>query len=272
MKYSVIALDLDGTLTNHEKEVTPRTRQVLMQAMDEGATVVLASGRPTYGIEPVAHCLELEKRGGYILSYNGGKIVDWQTKEEIYAKQLPAEVVPQLHEYARRTGHALLGYKGNDIVTERPDDPYVLEEARINKMPVCGVECLLDHLDPHPTKLLLTGHPDDMVRAEAELSNQFAERMDVFRSAPFFVELVPKGIDKARSLARLLACLNRSAADLIAFGDGYNDLSMLRYAGMGVAMANAAPEVRAEADFVTASNEEDGVALGIERFVLANDC
>lgn len=63
MKYSVIALDLDGTLTNHEKEVTPRTRQVLMQAMDEGATVVLASGRPTYGIEPVAHCLELEKRG-----------------------------------------------------------------------------------------------------------------------------------------------------------------------------------------------------------------
>lgn len=145
MKYSVIALDLDGTLTNHEKEVTPRTRQVLMQAMDEGATVVLASGRPTYGIEPVAHCLELEKRGGYILSYNGGKIVDWQTKEEIYAKQLPAEVVPQLHEYARRTGHALLGYKGNDIVTERPDDPYVLEEARINKMPVCGVECLLDH-------------------------------------------------------------------------------------------------------------------------------
>lgn len=272
MKYSVIALDLDGTLTNHEKEVTLRTRQVLMQAMDEGATVVLASGRSTYGIEPVAHCLELEKRGGYILSYNGGKIVDWQTKEEIYAKQLPAEVVPQLHEYARRTGHALLGYKGNDIVTERPDDPYVLEEARINKMPVCGVECLLDHLDPHPTKLLLTGHPDDMVRAEAELSNQFAERMDVFRSAPFFVELVPKGIDKARSLARLLARLNRSAADLIAFGDGYNDLSMLRYAGMGVAMANAAPEVRAEADFVTASNEEDGVALGIERFVLANDC
>lgn len=272
MKYSVIALDLDGTLTNHEKEVTLRTRQVLMQAMDEGATVVLASGRPTYGIEPVAHCLELEKRGGYILSYNGGKIVDWQTKEEIYAKQLPAEVVPQLHEYARSTGHALLGYKGNDIVTERPDDPYVLEEARINKMPVCGVECLLDHLDPHPTKLLLTGHPDDMVRAEAELSNQFAERMDVFRSAPFFVELVPKGIDKARSLARLLARLNRSAADLIAFGDGYNDLSMLRYAGMGVAMANAAPEVRAEADFVTASNEEDGVALGIERFVLANDC
>lgn len=157
-------------------------------------------------------------------------------------------------------------------MTERPDDPYVLEEARINKMPVCGVECLLDHLDPHPTKLLLTGHPDDMVRAEAELSNQFAERMDVFRSAPFFVELVPKGIDKARSLARLLARLNRSAADLIAFGDGYNDLSMLRYAGMGVAMANAAPEVRAEADFVTASNEEDGVALGIERFVLANDC
>lgn len=94
--------------------------------------------------------------------------------------------------------------------------------------------------------------------------------MDAYRSAPFFLELVPKGIDKARSLLRLLAMLNLTPHDMIAFGDGYNDLSMLRLAGMGVAMENAAPEVRAEADYVTASNEDDGVAKAIEALCYNN--
>ena len=77
--YRAIALDLDGTLTNHEKVVTPKTREALLQASAKGAVTILASGRPTYGIEPVAECLELQKRGGYILSYNGGNIVNAQT-------------------------------------------------------------------------------------------------------------------------------------------------------------------------------------------------
>lgn len=266
MKYSIIALDLDGTLTNHQKEVTPRTRTALFRAMEEGASVVLASGRPTYGIRPVADCLELEKRGGYILSYNGGKIIDWKTKEVLYAKQLPDGVIPLLHGYARRNGYALLGYAGGEILTEVPDDKYVHEEARINKMDIRKVDSLPEHLEKNPIKLLLTGEPDQMVKAEAELMDIIGDRMDVFRSAPFFIELVPKGIDKALSLQRLLSRLRLTAADLIAFGDGYNDLSMLRYAGMGVAMANAMPEVRAEADYVTLSNEEDGVAAALDRF------
>lgn len=260
MKYSMIALDLDGTLTNSQKVVTPRTRETLLGAMDPGAVVVLASGRPTYGIEPVADCLEMDRRGGYVLSYNGGKIVDWRTKQELYAKHLPHDVLPVLHRYAREHQHALLGYSGFDILTEMPDDRYAAEESRINSMHIKAVDDLLEALPDQPTKLLLTGDPSDMLRAEEELLDLVGDRMDVFRSAPFFLELVPKGIDKAQSLQRLLSVLKLTARDLIAFGDGYNDLSMLRFAGMGVAMANAAPEVRAAADHVTASNDEDGVA------------
>lgn len=267
LAYRVIALDLDGTLTNHDKVVTPRTRQALLHAQDRGAIIVLASGRPTYGIEPVADCLEMDRRGGYILSYNGGKIVDWGTRRELFAQHLPDEVLPVLHNYARQRNYALLGYRGNTIVTEQPDDEYVREESRINKMEVVRVDNLLEHIEPHPTKLLMTGHPDDTVLAERELAELLGGQMDVFRSAPFFIELVPKHIDKARSLARLLDLTGLTAADMIAFGDGYNDLSMLRFAGMGVAMANAAPEVRAEADQVTLSNEEDGVAVALERFL-----
>ena len=264
--FRAIALDLDGTLTNHDKVVTPRTRQALLQAESKGAIIILASGRPTYGIVPVAECLELEKRGGYILSYNGGNIVNAKTGEKLFSQFLPDAVIPILYKYAKEKNHALLGYAGNEIITEMPDDQYVKEESRINKMNIRKVDNLLDALEPHPTKLLMTGDPTDMIKAEEELVEILGEKMDIFRSAPFFLELVPKGIDKAQSLLRLLSKINLTPADLIAFGDGYNDLSMLNLAGVGVAMANAAPEVRADADYVTLSNEEDGVAAALLHF------
>lgn len=266
LPYRAIALDLDGTLTNHDKVVTPKTRETLLQAEAEGVVIILASGRPTYGIEPVAECLELDKRGGYILSYNGGNIVNAKTGEKLFAQFLPDEVIPILYRYAKEKNHALLGYAGNEIITEMPDDQYVKEESRINKMNIRKVENLFEALEPHPTKLLMTGEPADMLKAENELSEILGDRMDIFRSAPFFLELVPKGIDKAKSLLRLLSKINLTPADMIAFGDGYNDLSMLKLAGMGVAMQNAAPEVKAEADYITLSNEEDGVAAALEHF------
>ena len=264
--FRAIALDLDGTLTNHDKVVTPRTRQALLLAESKGAIIILASGRPTYGIVPVAECLELEKRGGYILSYNGGNIVNAKTGEKLFSQFLPDAVIPILYKYAKEKNHALLGYAGNEIITEMPDDQYVKEESRINKMNIRKVDNLLDALEPHPTKLLMTGAPTDMIKAEEELVEILGEKMDIFRSAPFFLELVPKGIDKAQSLLRLLSKINLTPADLMAFGDGYNDLSMLKLAGVGVAMANAAPEVRADADYVTLSNEEDGVAKALLHF------
>ena len=264
--FRAIALDLDGTLTNHDKVVTPRTRQALLKAQELGTVIILASGRPTYGIVPVAECLELEKRGGYILSYNGGNIVNAKTGEKLFSQFLPDAVIPILYKYAKEKNHALLGYAGNEIITEMPDDQYVKEESRINKMNIRKVDNLMETLEPHPTKLLMTGDPTDMIKAEEELVEILGEKMDIFRSAPFFLELVPKGIDKAQSLLRLLSKINLTPADLMAFGDGYNDLSMLKLAGVGVAMANAAPEVRADADYVTLSNEEDGVAAALLHF------
>ena len=268
--FRAIALDLDGTLTNHDKVITPKTREALLEAESKGAIIILASGRPTYGIVPVAECLELNKRGGYILSYNGGNIVNAKTGEKLFSQILPNAVLPILYRYAREHNHALLGYAGNEIITEMSNDKYVKEESRINKMNIRQVENLLDALEPHPTKLLMTGDPKDMIQAEDDLVEILGEKMDIFRSAPFFLELVPKGIDKAQSLLRLLGKINLTPADMIAFGDGYNDLSMLKLAGVGVAMANAAPEVRAEADYVTLSNEEDGVASALEHFGMSS--
>lgn len=270
--YRIIVLDLDGTLTNHEKIITPRTLEALMKAQEAGHTIVLASGRPTYGIAPLADQLCLQDFGGYVLAYNGGKIIDWRTKSPIYEQVLDQALLPRLYAYAQRDDLTIITYRRNEIITEKQPDEYLLEEMRINKMPAVVVDNFLDaamNLEVQPTKCLITGEPDHLVRLQEEMRAELGEQMEIFRSAPFFLELMPKGIDKAQSLERLLQHLQLTREQAIAVGDGFNDLSMIRYAGLGVAMANAEAEVRAAADHITASNEEDGVADVVERFMLA---
>ena len=97
MKYKILVLDLDGTLTNNKKEITEHTLRTLIDAQERGVKIVLASGRPTYGIAPIAEKLELKKYGGYILSYNGGEITNWQTGELMYANVLDADLLPYLY-------------------------------------------------------------------------------------------------------------------------------------------------------------------------------
>ena len=269
LPYPLIALDLDGTLTNHDKVITPDTLKALHHAQDEGATLVIASGRPTFGIKPLIHELEMDTRGGYILSYNGGRIVDTVSREVLYKQRLPSEVLPVLYQYAKEHQHALLGYIGPDIITEMPDDKYAKEEEFTNKMTLRRVPSLLEALEPHPSKLLMTGDPEQMVVAEKALNEQLGDQMDIFRSAPYFLELVPKGVDKAHTLQRLLEIKGLTREQVIAFGDGYNDLSMILFAGMGVAMGNGVPEVKEKADYVTLSNEEDGIAAALYHFGLS---
>ena len=120
----VLALDLDGTLTNDQKEVTPRTRAALDAAIARGVTNVLASGRPTAGILPLARELELDKKGGCILSYNGGKIVDCRAGETLVEKTLDPALIPELCAFAAEQDVAILTYNTEGIVCERDKDEW----------------------------------------------------------------------------------------------------------------------------------------------------
>lgn len=265
----MLALDLDGTLTNSEKKITPRTRAALEKAMDAGVTVVLASGRPTVGIQPLAEELALDKRGGCILAYNGGKILDCATGETLYQKQFPAEMIRPVCDFVREMGVNVLSYNQTGIVTEQPDDPWAGREAVICKVPLQKVDSLADYLEYPVCKLLITLDPARMAEVEPEAQRRFGDKLGVFRSCDFFIEVVPKGVAKDASLAALLERRGLTRENLMAVGDGMNDLPMLRFAGVGVAMANADPNVKAEADAVTvADNDHDGVAEAIEKFIL----
>ena len=174
MQYKVLALDLDGTLTNTEKVITPRTKAALQEAARRGVCIVLASGRPTVGIEPLARELELEKYGGCILSYNGGKIIDCRTGQTLVQHAFPADLIEPVCTFSRYWNVVPLTYDKNGIVTEVPDAPYVLEEARINKIPVRKVENLPAEVTYPINKLLLTGDPADMPHVEELMQQEFA--------------------------------------------------------------------------------------------------
>lgn len=207
----------------------------------------------------------MRQYGGFILSYNGGEIIDWSTGQLMYKNMLPDEVIPLLHEAAHRHGQAILSYDNEYIVTEQPEDEYVHHEAFLNKMQTRRAVNFLEETPRPLPKCLIVGHPEELVKTEAELRQQLNGVINVFRSEPFFLELVPLGIDKAQSLSVLLEELGMTREEMVAMGDGFNDQSMIEFAGMGVAMANAQEPVRQAADFVTLSNDEDGVAYAVER-------
>lgn len=270
MKYKLLVLDLDGTLTNSKKEITRHTKETLIKAQEAGLKVVLASGRPTYGVAPLANELELQKYEGYILPYNGGEIIDWKTRELMYEKQLDSDLLPYLYRCAKENDFAIVTYENEYVLTEKPDDEYVLKEALLNVMKIKKVDNFLEAVKHPITKCLIVGEPSRLALLEKEMYEKLKDRMGVFRSEPYFLELVPKGIDKAQSLSVLLEEIGMTKNEMIAIGDGFNDLSMIQYAGLGIAMENAQDVVKQAADFITLSNEEDGVAYAVEKFYLDN--
>lgn len=268
MKYKAIVLDLDGTLTNSKKEITPATKEALMEAQRNGMHVVLASGRPTYGISPLAEELEIGSYDGYVMAYNGGCVTSWRNKDVVYNQVLPPDIVGELYKAAKEgeENFEILTYQGEGIAATNIEDEYVKHEAFINKMPLTQYDDFVGQVQHPINKCLIVGEPSRLAVLEKQMAKRLEGRCSVYRSADFFLECVPCGIDKAASLSRLLSTIKITREETIAVGDGYNDLSMIEFAGFGVAMANAVEEVKRKADFITTSNEDDGVANVINRF------
>ncbi len=268
MAYKVLALDIDGTLTNSKKQITKRTKEAVAHAALKGVKIVIASGRPVQGIRAFADELELDKNDGYILSFNGGRLISCRTGEVIHDVKLPLEYLPEIYALSRKYNVNLMSYEGDDLITEHPDDEFLAIEARINGLGIKKVDNFVEHINFPINKCLMLGDGDYLAYVEKKVHAALGGRMDVYRSEPYFLEILPKGIDKAKALESFLNIIGCSRKELMACGDGFNDLTMIKYAGLGIAMANAREEVKACADYITAGNDEDGVALAIENFIL----
>ena len=270
MKYKLLVLDVDGTLLNDEREISKRTLAALLKVQQMGVRIVLASGRPTYGLMPLAKTLELGNYGGVVLSYNGCQIIKAQNGEILFERRINPEMLPYLEKQARKNGFAIFTYHDDTLITDSPDNEYIKNEALLNNLKIIREDEFSTAIDFAPCKCMLVSDKEKaLIGLEQHWEKRLAGTLDAFRSEPYFLEVVPCGVNKANTLGALLEHLGVTREEVIAVGDGVCDVTMLQLAGMGVAMGHSQDSVKVCADYVTASNEEDGVALAVEKLILA---
>ena len=270
MKYKLLVLDVDGTLLNDEREISKRTLAALLKVQQMGVRIVLASGRPTYGLMPLAKTLELGNYGGFVLSYNGCQIIKAQNGEILFERRINPEMLPSLEKKARKNGFAIFTYHDDTLITDSPDNEYIKNEALLNNLKIIREDEFSTAIDFAPCKCMLVSDKEKaLIGLEQHWEKRLAGTLDAFRSEPYFLEVVPCGVNKANTLGALLEHLGVTREEVIAVGDGVCDVTMLQLAGMGVAMGHSQDSVKVCADYVTASNEEDGVALAVEKLILA---
>ena len=271
MKYKLLVLDVDGTLLNNAKEISKRTLSALLKVQHMGVRLVLASGRPTSGLTPFVKLLEMDNFGGFIVSYNGGKIIKADDGEVLFERRINPELIPYLEKKSRKNNFSIFTYHDDYLLTDNAGDPHIRREAELNNLRIVEEEDFSIAIDFAPCKCVLVSDDEEALRG---LENHWKRRLDgvldVFPSEPYFLEVVPCGVDKANTLGVLMERLGVTRDEVIAIGDGVADVTMLQQAGMGVAMGHAQDSVKICADYVTASNEEDGVAQAVEKLILSD--
>lgn len=266
MNKKMLVLDIDGTLTNSKKEITEATKAAITSVMEKGHVVVIASGRPTPGTKKVCEELNLKKYNGYVLSYNGAKITRLGDGQVVHQKVLDTRYIPEIFEYVLARDMGMMTYEDNAAITGTRIDEYMELEARINSIDLKTVEKFVEYVNFPVNKCLLTKEAALAEKACEELAEKYKDELSIYRSEPFFVEIMPKGVDKAASLEVLRNILGIEREDIVCCGDGFNDLSMIKYAGVGVCMANGADACKEAADYIAPSNDEDGLVDVVEKF------
>lgn len=268
MDYKLIATDLDGTLTNSKKEISPRNRYALLEAQAQGKTLILASGRHPLGVLPIAHDLMMERYGGYIMSFNGGKIIDCSTGRTVASKYFPIEYLPDIVSVLQDSNITVITFDDKKIYANTKVNDYTYIERDVLKTEMVTVPDMVQAVKFDVNKILLAGEPDELDRYQQILIKRYDGLLDIYKSAPYFLELMPFGVSKGSMMPHLLNHLGVGREKLIAFGDNYNDMTMIGYAGFGVVMGNGEEEIKKIANYVCESNDDDGVAKTIEKFVL----
>lgn len=279
MAIKAIAMDIDGTLTNDQKVISPRTREKLLAAQESGIKLILASGRPAWGLHALAQELDLQNHDGLLVAFNGAHVVDAQTDEVLFDQAMPADELHRLIDHLRNFDVIPMISLGRDLHVEDsyhcmitlPDGSQkniVKYERDACDLKIREVESLHEVADAYPVdKLLTAGDPAYLQAHYEEMYAPFKQTLSGMFTADWYFEYTAPGIDKARALEGALPKLGIDASEVVSFGDGQNDKSMIEWAGTGVAMGNAVDEVKAVAQMVTADNNEDGIAVTLDKLL-----
>lgn len=266
MQYKMLVLDLDDTLLCDDHSISDRNKEMLMKAQEKGVYVVLASGRPTPAMLQYAEELDLKKNGSYIISYNGAIITDLNKQIPIFEQTLSKEQIHGLYDFSLANNVDIITYTADSIISETTSK-YIDIEVQLTQMKFNKVDSFKAAVTEPAVKCILLQDPDYLKTVETKLKQEKPNK-SVSISKPFFLEVMPKGIDKATSIARLAEKLGIRQEEIIAVGNAGNDLAMVEYAGLGVWVDNVTPELRGCADVIVASNNNHGVAEVVEKYIL----
>lgn len=277
MIIKAIVLDIDGTLLNTGKIIAEKTKQALIAAQEKGIKVILASGRPTTGMLELAEQLEMTKYEGFLVSYNGVRVTDCLTKGVLFNQAMSIETGQAILEHLKKFDVIAMIDKEdylyvNDVYSgmlDLPDGAFnIIEyEARGGNFKLSEIDDLAAFATFPINKILIAAQPEYLQKIAPALHAPFDKIVTDAFSAPFYFEFTDKGIDKAKALNTVFPEMGIHSENIIAFGDGHNDRSIIEYAGIGVAMGNAVDALKEIADDVTLSCDEDGIAAGLEKYL-----
>ena len=262
--YKLVAIDLDDTLLDNDLRISQRVQAVIQAARQQGVQVTLATGRMFRSALPYAEQLDLNLP---LITYQGALIKNSRSEEVLYHRPVPTELVRPVAEKVKSFGYHLQMYFEDQVCMEKlttEGQAYVdLAGVKVTLVSDLIASC------PEPTKILISNYEEARLDELAEvLQAEFGEQLYITKSKPYYLELLHPEATKGKALRVVADYFGIPQEAVIAIGDSFNDLDMIDYAGLGVVMGNARPEIKQHGDYVTATNEDDGVAEVIERFIL----
>jgi Cof subfamily protein (haloacid dehalogenase superfamily) len=269
--YKLVAIDIDGTLMNDRKEITKEVNEAIQAAKAKGVKVVICTGRPIVGVQSIIKELKLDDEDDYVITFNGALVQNTYNKDVESQITLTYENLKELYELSQKIGSPVQFFDTENLYTpNKVINRYTVHEAHINQIPINYRpidEVPEDMLIP---KVMFIDEPERLNQIIANIPESFWEKYTFVKSTPFFLEILDPRVSKGNAVRLLAEKLSIKQEEVICIGDGENDLSMIEYAGCGVAMANAESVVKEAAQFHTLSNNEHGVAYAIEKLILNN--
>ena len=267
MKYKLIATDMDGTLVNDESKLTDRTKAAILKAIDAGVLFVPATGRPFSNVKIVN---ELHDKDMPCIVFNGASAYMSKSGKLLFERFLDHELATEAFDFGQKKGIAMIMWTGPRLWANyrcEATNKYESLCKGLTMTIVTDLATIKDEVDGI-SKVLWIDHPENIKNHSVEMKAHFGNKLNCVSSMSHFLEFVSKDASKGLALAEIGKLYGIDRSEMIAIGDAYNDVCMLEYAGLGVAVENAPDDIKAKCDHVTLSNNDDGVAEVIERFIL----
>lgn len=258
-----IVVDLDGTLLNSKHEVDEETKNYLINKQKEGHKLILCSGRSYTGMESIAELLKLDMYGGYVISYNGGEAREYSTKKKLFTNNFTKETVSEINK--------LIGDYTQNFVTYSDGKIHSVTENAMVEHSAFLMKAEIDHnIIVESPKVVLQDEVSKITNIYDDVKhiiNEYDDSLNVFRSVKHLIEITPFGSDKGYGIKKLIELKPELDREIIAFGDGENDITMLKFADIGVAMENAMQTVKKISDFETGTNDNQGIVRALEKIL-----